>query len=713
MANDYTSAKNLEIDGIPIQPYNPTSITDEELDRNWAKIAFMVSDTELDNETDVVNQYYTSAHAKFTDTRIGCNIGINPRPQWTRYSDVRVRGRLAGRNSVSLSNISGNYGMGRAYSENQDDPAQKIFMTFGVPKFSGLVNYLVRAFDRDTTIMARTGRAPSFWYTAARVTALGFASFAAPGLAVTVAIGKGVLWLFGRPSSKFFTIKTTMFMYWSMVNHLVNNHAVNVGIFKKVLSTEEDQRLGRPYRIDTDQMADISGLMPDVFGGGGGYFDVYAIANKAQRLANQMFMNNYAKLENGSEADFYGYLKRESSGSGTNNSYISNDGKTPTLLAFLNKMAMQGYYDVDSEEEAKKPEFDPRVNPNETSGSEPKPAPPEGWFPKLLNSWRQNADAEMRDGSQWACFRVDYTGSVGEAFSSSTAESDISQKVNSISSQAKEMSFSFAGGKTGIGAIDSIVSGVTDVVSGILDGASFGFSALLSGVGGSGFMDIPKHWQSSSANLARGSYTIQLISPYGNPVSQLINIWVPFFMILAGAIPRSTGKQSYTSPFYCQLYDRGRLQSRTAMIEQLRVTRGTSNLAFDLYGKCLALDLTFDVVDLSTIMHMPMSSGSLSDKASNDMTIDEDNIAADYLNVLAGMDIYSQVYPFPKAQLRATKQLLNMHQKSTSPAFHIALLKNSVEDGFINDITLGISGLLTRVAQGPVTGNSILEGTRY
>ena len=70
------------------------------LDSEWAKRAFLVPDKLLETETDVKNRYYSSASSKFTDSRLGGNIGINARYQFNRYSDIRVNGRLAGRNKV-------------------------------------------------------------------------------------------------------------------------------------------------------------------------------------------------------------------------------------------------------------------------------------------------------------------------------------------------------------------------------------------------------------------------------------------------------------------------------------------------------------------------------------------------------------------------------------------------------------------------------------
>lgn len=682
----------LDIDGVSIFPTKTSTQDDGIFDKEWAKNAFMVTDIDIGNTTDIINRYWTSASSKFVDGRLGCNIGINPRPQWTRTADLRVKGRFRNnRNTVSIGNTAGNYGLGRAFSEGQDDPAQKIFMRFGVPRFNSLFDYLTRAFDREMTIMARTGRAPTAWYSLSKTvgTLIAFTSF--PFLTVTVEAGKAVSWLMGRSTSKFFTMKPTMHMYWSMVNTLVNNHAVNTGIFHRVFSDDNKQKLGQPYKLDEDQIKAITSLMPDVFQGND-FFDVYAIANKAQRMANELFEIDYKRLNEGSATDFEGYLKRDDTGNGRHSTYISTDKGKPTLGAFFNKLVSFGDYYVAPDDAAKASEMQQEQHPNAAVKKEDG-STGQG-DKKTGDSYTNHADAEWRDGSQFAVFRVDYTGSASESFANSTAESELSQKLNGVSSQFREARFSLADGNLVGGVLDSVTNGITDVIMGALDGVTLGFAGLVPGLGGSGYLDIPKHWQSSSASLPRGSYTIQLISPYNNPISRMINIWIPFYMLLAAAVPRSTGKQSYTSPFYCQLYDRGHLQSRLAMVESLQVNRGTSNLGWDIHGQALAIDVSFNVVDLSTIMHMPMSSGGILE---TDMTMDDDNIANDYLNVLAGMDIYSQIYPIPKAQLKLTKLLTQAKQKMFSPAFHTSLFKNSVEDGMINDLTFGASGLISGI----------------
>ena len=74
----------LEINGAPIQPVQNTTNVDQQntiLDNSWGKVAFLVNNNDLSNPIDIVNRTWSSASLKFTDCRMGANIGINARPR--------------------------------------------------------------------------------------------------------------------------------------------------------------------------------------------------------------------------------------------------------------------------------------------------------------------------------------------------------------------------------------------------------------------------------------------------------------------------------------------------------------------------------------------------------------------------------------------------------------------------------------------------------
>lgn len=680
-----------EIDNISIFKTKTSLLSDQQgslLDKDWAKQAFLTADKNFSDKDDITNRYWSSANGKFTDTKLGSNIGINSRPQFNRYSDIRSKGRLTGRSDVSLTSTIGDNGMGRYYSEAIDDPSQTIYLRFGVPQFNTLTNFLRRAFDGGDIAYNRTGRFPAL-YKLGQVVGTLTALTAFPILAVAMLAGKAINFFFGRETSRFYTLKPTMHVYWSAVQMLVSTLAINSGIFPKVMNQNTaEQKIGKPFTIDQDQLSMLHDLAPDIFNSQNG-IDIYAVANKGQRLANTAFDKAWDAYEGNTGSDTGGKIMKELSPSGNDDPGLITGGAAPNMMDYLNRVYnLKEYFQSKDAEE--RLEVDPKLDENKPKGDE-KDKP--GWF----DSYTKFFQSEFRDGSQFAVFKVDHTGSVSESFSNATTESDLSQKLNSISSQARQARFSFADGNLAggvLGMAASAVGAAKDLALGALDGVTMGFSNLITGLGGSGYIDIPKTWQSSSVNLPRASYTIQLISPYGNPISRLINIFVPIAMLLAAALPRSTGKASYTSPFICQLFDRGRCQVKLGMIESLSIERGTSNLQYNLKGDALAFNVTFTVVDLSSIMHMPTSGGSLLE---NNMSIDEDNILSDYLAVLASQDIYSQVYAIPKAKLRLAATIAK-YMPLSSPAFWASTTNN-----ILLEHTFGIGKLL----QLPVAGSSV------
>jgi len=676
----------IEIDNKPIAKSKSAVTSDKTetvLDNTWAKVAFLVPGVDLTDGYDSTNRFWSSASAKFTDTSLGGNIGINSKPQFTRYADTRVSGRLAGRSKVTIGNTSGNLGMGRYYSEAIDDPSQTIYLRFGVPEFNSVTNFIAKAFDANMTSIARTGRAPSAFYRLGQVAGGIGGIIAFPAIPILLLTARIVGSFFSRPTSKYYTLKPTMTNYWSTVNQLVNTLAINAGILPKVLRTDLGQNIGKPYILDNDYLTQVSKLLPSTFRGGN-FFDMYSIANRSQRLANQLFEEEYEKLNVGSATDFSGWVEKNLTGDGTTLRYISDKNGNPTLSARLNKLAELGQYKTENGKIST--EKDPRIGKDGKQISTT-----QGFF----DEFKQDLDSEFRDGSQFAVFKVKSTGSMSESFGNSSGESDISQKLNSASSSARQARFSFAEGNIS-DTVGSILSNVTDVAAGALNGLTVGFSDFFLNMAGSGYVDIPKYWQSSNATLPKANYSIKLISPYNNPISIMQNIQIPLAMLLAGSLPISTGKQSYTSPFLCQLYDRGRAQVKLGIIESLSITRGTSNLAFDTAGKALAIDVSFSVMDLSSVMHMPVSTGEL---FGVDMTMDEDNVLMDYLSVLAGQGLYSQIYPMAKAKLNVAKKVVNA-QKLTSPAYWSSMFHESSTEGLLQKLTLGSFNVLEGVSRG-------------
>lgn len=692
-----TSAKPRKFNPIgknedtPVIPSESNSDVYDEvqiLDKDWTRQAFLISDDQMEtalNGFDKVNRYYSTATAKFTDTRMGGNIGINARPQFTHYSDICLPGRIKGRDpNPSVKMTSTPIGMGRYYSEAIDDNAQTIYMRFGVPQFNSLLSFFSKAFDPHMTTLARTGRTTSTWYMLGKVAGTVLTVTAFPALSATIIGGRVLSIFFSRQTSKYYTMKPTMHTYWTAVQTLVNAISVNKGLLPRfyedlgLSASAKGQEIGTPYKFDNVMLEYLHNAMPDIFTDSNS-IDVFAMATRAQRIANQQYRNDYERLNKSTATDFSGYVMKDYQDKITM-------PEAHTFGKYLDELFKWGDY-YKSDDRDTRLELTPKDDP--VTGQPVQDV--------AKNKFMNYFDAEFRGGAEFAIFKVDHTGAVGESFSNSAVESDISQKFNSTSSTARSARFTFAEGNVAGDTLKGVMGAVGEVVSGTLSGVTMGLFDGIAGLAGSGYIDIPKHWQSSTAQLPHSSYTIQLIAPYGNVISQLQNIHIPLCMLLAGALPLSTGSQSYTSPFLCQIFDRGRCQIQLGMIDNISIQRGTCNLPFNNRGNVNAIDVTFSVADLSSIMHMPISTGSL---FGGQTAIDEDNILMDYLAVLSGQDMYSQLFAIPKAKLNFAKTLRGI-QNFTSPAYWASTVHDTMTVGALRHLLVG--PIIEGVADAPAT----------
>jgi len=593
---------------------------------------------------------YGLAATKFTDSSLGGNFAINPLPQFSKYADPRVptfamtsgATRRKDYDGTEKNNLSGGNGMGRYYSEAYDDNAQIIYMRMGKPEFNSLTTFFTGFYNSDASLLARRGRAAGLFYSVGKVAgtiaSIPFIPFMAAGTIFRFAAQ--------NPASKFYYSRPTMPLYWNAVNTIANGIAVNMGLYPRPVTDQEQQLAnnagspgGAPDGGDFDRMAQ---LMPDLYFKNGG-IDIYAMANRATRSAHEYEKTLQALIEGSTnETDLNTKIEQ----------FLSTplaSPATPDIDSILKKFHESGLG-------SKEP---PNVDDNGRGGFVDGV---KGWYDDLVTF----GEAELADGSAFACFRVDHTGTATESFSNSVRDSDIASTINSGSSSARNARFNFAEGNAGGGMIGDMVGGVVnsvkDLTVGVIDGIQM--SGLLA-VMGSAFVDIPKHWDNATANLTTMSYTMQLQAWSGDKYTRFQSLMVPLSMILAAALPNATGKKSYTAPFLVELFSKGRAQTRLGLIDSLTITRGTGNVGWTKNGECLGIDIQFSVVDLSSIMTMPIASNFSLNPL--DGVFDDDNTFNDYLAVLGGLGLADQVY-FRRRLRLALARKMTSYRQWTSPA---------------------------------------------
>lgn len=688
------------------------------LDKDWVNFRFMAANKDLD-KLDQYNRFFNSSLSKFTDTSLGGNIAINPRVQYTWYADIRHGGRWK-RNRVTVKDNDGGYGLGRYYSEAIDDNATTLYMEFGIPRFNSLLDFFTRAIDGKDSYIAKHGRMPSGAYDVSRI-AGSILTFTFFPLVSTIIIGLKTVASLATASSgnnfNFYYFERAMHMYWSSVNVILTMFATELGILVPVLDNTQGKAgaMGLPAKFDESVVND----MRRVFGShetgklfwGTNYIDAFAIATRQQRIANLMMVAEYEKFRDSgpTDEDLIGYVTDQdhtrplyARGEGIINfinSYITFDSYLQNIVNGDGSL-WKKVWPVEDENSNQDNKATAPASQSPTTGK------PEGnyYSRNIDGSWSDlvrsqseidydstfisTFDSTLRDGGLYLCLNVDYQGPVSESFSNSIGEIGTKDAIKSVAKGVHDMRFNFAGGNIA-NELEEVKNAAMSVVSGVLEGATFGLSNVIATVLGGGYVDIPKKWEDSSMSLPSITYKTRLISPYGNPISQIQNIYLPLACLLAGMLPLSVGKASYTSPYLCTIFNKGVQDIRLGMMTSLSIERGTSNLGFNSLKRALAIDVSFTITDFSTLLTAPINQSIFSSAFS--VNIDDDMPLNRYIATVASRDIITNKYMLPKVKIYASRKLMNLNQTINPNSWMLKTGEklNGLFGMFVQDRSLG------------------------
>lgn len=547
----------------------------------WLRQAFLLptSTSESDYGSNKKRRFANTAAFKFTNASLGGNFAINPLPQYTRTADIRQHGR-------GRTNETKFLGQGRYYSEAHDDTMQEIIMSFGTPKFSSWASFFTNFYDRSAAALATTGYTSLLWYNLGNVTGYFITLPLQPFIIGITGASRVMAFLTKSSPSKWFYFKPSMHSYWSAVNTIANDMAINMGITPRVWSGTQAELAGSAAEASAAStaaaLAEFARIFPGAFRYDGG-FDIMNIAGRAQRssdaaqLAERQLMNkakSVADLRKAIESNLKQAVSDPKPGTSSRKYFESY------LSAQKNDDAVNGVIDSDSFSEWSK-----------------------------LDKWYEFVQGAQRDGMQFITIRADYNGEVTESFSNSTKEVGTVGSLNSKVSEGQSARFDFMNGNIteGIGAVRGMIG---SWVSGALDSVNLSGLETLTGTA---FIDVPEHWESSMAQLPSATYTVQLVNPYGNKLSRFIHQMVPIACLLPMVLPRSAGRSAYTSPFICQVFHKGRVQRQLGICTDFSIRRGTGNVGWNADDEMLNCEVSFTIKDLSKLMHMPIKAGFASD----------------------------------------------------------------------------------------------------
>ena len=658
------------------------------IDSDWVYDRFLVGDKKLPGEY-VSLQYTTRAEDKWMDTTLGGDLAVNPRPQHCRYADPRVNTPYLPRDKTTV-NPSTNLGMGEYYSRSIHDNTQQVYLEFGVAEHNSMLDFFTRAIDYNDVVIANTGYKSSA-HTAGKVVGSAVMLVAFPIVTLTVWAAKGVISLtMGDKSFKYYYLKPTPHLYWSTVNTILTQLATELGLLRPefLKDTSDDELTGTVIQFNDEDLDELKEAFPGLITEGN-YIDVFAIATRAQSVANVKARREYKlleELEHKTEKEIReGYAKKTSLAEAINNSLYFSTYLTHIQEAIGDLIGDKTPTDepVDSETvKAKVEQVEKFTSDGNGRYRNPEPTPRQ-------NAIAESIDATLRQGAMFAIFNVDYTGSTTETFTNSIGTINLGDSVKEVSMRARDIRFDTAGGNLveGMGEVTSAVKGFA---TGVLDSVTMGLSNVLSGMASNGVIAMDKKWDDSSVTLPSVTYSMDLMAVSGNPIAKLQNIWLPVSMILAGMLPQSAGRSAYTSPLLCSLFSKGVQRIEKGMIVSASIERGTSNLGFDRNRNPLAVRISFTVADFNTIITSPVNS-SMFDIFNVNM--EDDTPLGNYLAVMGGRNILTNKYATRRALIKASRAMMNVEQRFSGASFGMML-------GGMLDPILG-----ALVSEGSITAN--------
>ena len=275
-----------------------------------------------------------------------------------------------------------------------------------------------------------------------------------------------------------------------------------------------------------------------------------------------------------------------------------------------------------------------------------------GWIINPLCKIQNGIKNAALGGTEFVGFRVEKGTDASESFNNSTGESSIAGTFNSKVQEKMDKKFTL--GTLPGGDMMADVSNILSGIAGLKEGD------VLEIVAGNAHVDIPEVWKSSSFSK---SYSFNMVfrARYGDPISIFQSVYIPLVMIMAGALPRSVGKNAYTSPFVLRAWCKGRFAIPLGIIESMSIKRGASEFGWNYDNLPTVVEVSINIKDLSPAMYMALADASFLDVFANNTSMQ------DYISTLSGLGLADRYYLMGKTIRKAQSALLSVFTNVLNP----------------------------------------------
>lgn len=571
------------------------------------------------------------------DTTIGGNDAVNSYYQYNEHDDLMhpftyaMSTTPADVDTIEVAGSGGVSGMGRVYYETIELHQQVMWLGWGTALFNNLTNFYSSLFDSDLATLMNKGPSGSsmdhIGYMLGRTAIRVVIMPTIPLLFINKLLNK----LLYTPVTKYYDFRSQMPLYYRFVQTMLVNLAVNMNIMDggSSIPTKDTELQASTAASNTTAASSESGegaTVTDLYSGAStdntasgtnkglpDLFYTYQLDVYRIMLKRYFYETGDSSIVNDDTASNDTALKAQAGAD-------ASDAQTTTLTnATVVDMGYKTFSDG------------------------------------IFNAFSYALTGTIYDCQMFVGFRIERGVDTTESMQSQTGPSSIKSTINSKMQAARDTMFTaengnLVGGTLGA-AVDKFMGGLKSFVHGTE--SIVGLDGLAEAVVGAGMVDIPDIWMDSSFSK-NYSFTLQLRTPYGDPVSILQSLYFPLCMILAGSMPRAIGKNSYTSPFLCRAYCKGFFAVPLGIIDSVNIVRGGDVHGWSISRLPTAIDLSFTIKDLSPVMYMAMgdNGGVL------DQIIGINTPFSEYLMTLSGMGLRDRILPLRNMKRKA-KILVN------------------------------------------------------
>lgn len=602
------------------------------------------------------------AHSKCRDTTLGGNDAINCYYQYNETDDPPHPFTLPENHNLSS-------GMGRVYSETIDDYQQILYITFGLPVFNNLSSFYNDALNSEMADLVNKGTAgPTVLAKLQAMVQAGVTSLVnlphLPWLYLKYAVFQDVT---NVPITKYYDFSNRMDLYYKYVQTILTHLSVNMGFMNEaataaasptptgtsIPTTTEAEALAASQITQGTNTIGVPSIFQTF------HMDILQIMN---RRASFMLSTGQVLAPSTMTTDQAMLAQTQAMTSQTPPSAAAS----PTAQAVANLTAAAA-----------------------TAGSSYQSFTNNLFMP--LTQFSEGFVGTVYNALAYVGFRVEKSTDSSESVSNSIGTSEVAGFINSKSQAVRDAKFNAMYGKTGSATLDMIgdfLGKVANKTSAFIDNTA-GTEGLTALATGSGMIDIPEVWKDSSMSKSY-SFNLHLRSPYGDPLSVIQSLYTPLAMLLAAALPRSTGHASYSTPFICRAYCKGMFAVPLGMIESMSIKRGSDVNGWTYQRLPTAIDINFTIKDLSPCMYMGMADLTVQSGIGGLGEFDPTNLTdvwngafggngnfQEYLLTLSGMGLAERVTMLPQLKRKAKMLLQTLIDFRLNPFHWDSVLGNS------------------------------------